>query len=297
MNKSDKILFANSKIINDIYNKALALTNDMSNLKIYRDELLSINTLGDSICDHIPSVIEFQSFLIFIHDVIASGDSNMRSILLRVVRMCLKHGKTELYVNVLYQNFEFGYVIVTSFERNSEFLYERIQALKIIKFCLLKSPKMFPLSFARSIAAVGYEVNEQLRNSSLDLIKDLCVVNSDVAIESGCIRAMIDAVLDPKLTDLTEELLIALFHSLNNENMRQYFYDNNLIRNLLSPLIDLDTQHSIEEQSSFLKSARNVFVSGMRTWSGLLLFTCDKFGLPILVKVLKESKVGQSSII
>lgn len=46
------------------------------------------------------------------------------------------------------------------------------------------------------------------------------------------------------------------------------------------------------DKTAHWTAARNALVLMMRTWAGLVILTADEFGLPVLVRLLKDPKIA-----
>ena len=59
----------------------------------------------------------------------------------------------------------------------------------------------------------------------------------------------------------------------------------------MSPFTDLDVGVTVDKTAQWT-AAKNALVLMMRTWAGIIILTADDFGLPILVRLLKDPKIA-----
>lgn len=182
---TSKYSFTDSAMLSEIYTKISGIMSPRhdtckksNSTTAYRDELTLLNSLIDSLIDDLPSISQFNNFLEAIHDLLVLADSNVRSILLRVIRFCITGGSE--YVTTLYADVDILWIISVSFEKDVEYLIERIQAHKIIRVCLQLLHQDFPLMFARSLVAVANQKDDKLRRESIEDLRILCINNPKV---------------------------------------------------------------------------------------------------------------------
>ena len=107
-----------------------------------------------------------------------------------------------------------------SLEKEADFSWERMQALKLMKKFLDIAPDLFPIGFARSLVAVASEKNDNFRRVALETIRQIGTWNAKIACDAGAYRVLFDAVLDPSTSSLAECILMTMLHLLNSPDTR-----------------------------------------------------------------------------
>jgi len=238
----ENLPFSDSSVLKTVYLRvAKAYTQKIRNLNIYRDEITSLNQLVNSLYSSLPTVSQFDSFLRVVHNILLVTDTNYRVILLRVIRISLTGG--EDYFNKFIGNSDMIWIVCTSFERDSEYLPERMQAHKIIKACVISCPKdkQFPNIFVRSLVSVANQKDDQLRRVSLEALRLLCVSNPYEFANGNGPTVLFDAILDPNFSDMSTSLLLSVLHSLSDEKSRKYLFARLDLRTLVRHFIVIIT--------------------------------------------------------
>lgn len=157
-----------------------------------------------------------------------------------------------------------------------------------MKQCLVLSPSKFPESFARSLVAMATCKDESFRKLSLEMLRELCVLNPDMTSRVNGFRVLLDAVIDPDIDDiLSETILMSLLYLLTSSNSRQYSID---VLVLLSPLTDLDS--NIAEMEGKWKKSISAFILLMKSVPGIIILASDRMGLNVFVRMLTDPKVS-----
>jgi hypothetical protein len=117
---------------------------------------------------------------------------------------------------------EISLLVIISLEKEPDFSWERMQALKIMTKFLDLFPAQFPLGFARSLVAIAAEKGDNFRRVALETLRELGIKNPKVAHEADAFRVLFDAVIDPSTSDLSETILLSMLHLLNSAETRKY---------------------------------------------------------------------------
>mmetsp|Transcript_21477 Transcript_21477/g.31154 ORF Transcript_21477/g.31154 Transcript_21477/m.31154 type:complete len:1569 (+) Transcript_21477:93-4799(+) len=230
---------------------------------------------------------EFSSFLSEVHDHIVVKDSAVRSVLLRAIRYGLK---SEHACELLIKH-GIHILVVVSLEKDNDFSWERMQALKLINKFMDLSPDSFPLAFARSLVAVSMEKSDNFRRVVLESLRELGIKNTKVAYEAGAFRVLFDAILDPTISYLSESILMTMLYLLNSPNTRSFVRPHLDLQCLLSPFTDLDTVRGDDSLKRW-DLAKAALVTMMRSFGGVVELTSDRMGLPAVVQLLSDPNVS-----
>jgi hypothetical protein len=175
---------------------------------------------------------DFAKFLREVHDHIVTKDTAIRSVLLRSIRygmktpescqLILDHVRPRLCISVSFSTQGIHILVIISLEKEPDYSWERMQALKIMKKILDLSPRLFPIGFARSLVAIAAEKGDNFRRVALETLRELGIKNPVVAHEADSFRVLFDAVIDPSTSDLSETILLSMLHLLNSAETRKY---------------------------------------------------------------------------
>jgi rapamycin-insensitive companion of mTOR len=105
-------------------------------------------------------------------------------------------------------------------ERDVESIWERMQALKIMKLVVALCPSKFPASFTRSLVAVASHKDDNFRRVCLETLRELSVCNAPAVYQANGFRVLFEAVLDPMTSELAEPILMSMLFLLNHPDTR-----------------------------------------------------------------------------
>lgn len=190
----------------------------------------SVSQITSSL-NQLPSikVEDFQSLLQAAHDLLVIFDTTRRAALLRAIRVCMKdvsHCKLLLSEEV-------HWLVMISLEResSSQFNMERVQALKLMDKFRRVSPEVYPITFVRSLVAIGNSKEDSLRKLSLDSLVELAMVNPVLVATATGFNTLLEAVLDPALKDCSEKILHVSLHLLGDPSTRYHLVSSIILPN------------------------------------------------------------------
>lgn len=201
-----------------VFDKIVTVLNTISlkDLQGYREKLSLLNAYADEIAVLKPAVEEFETFLRTIHNSLVQADTSTRSILLRLIRISLI---SKFHIDALVTA-EIHWIVTSSLEREHEFVQERMQALKLIRQCIELHPENFPIAYARSLVAVASNKDDNIRRVCLETLRELCVVNPEIAVQASGVSSLLDAIIEPSTQDMADSILMSLIFLLNDPKSR-----------------------------------------------------------------------------
>lgn len=221
--------------LNEIFSKISSIQSSKKrNLAGYRQELESLQGLVDSLRDNAPATTfdQFKIFLKDIHNILVVSDTNIRSNVLRTIRICIS--QNPMLLQLFLNDKDILWIVVTSFERDPQYLIERIQGYKLMKITMQLQPSQFPLCFARSLQAVASQRDDSLRKISLEALRLLCLYNPVLFASANCSSLLIEAVLDPDISDMASPILLSILQTCSHEESRQALCARQQLRTLVS---------------------------------------------------------------
>ncbi len=78
-----------------------------------------------------------------------------------------------------------------SLERESRFLEERMQALKLLRAMAQYCPEKVPRTLIRSLVSIATHRDDQLKEAALESIREYSLLNTRAVAECGGVSAMV----------------------------------------------------------------------------------------------------------
>eukprot|EP00743_Colponemidia_sp_Colp-15_P007761 GILK01008403.1.p1 GENE.GILK01008403.1~~GILK01008403.1.p1 ORF type:complete len:1354 (+),score=260.34 GILK01008403.1:95-4156(+) len=216
--------------------------------------------------------------------LLVDKDKNIRAATLRALRYLM----TSDYELRLFTRAQLPLFICRSLERDPRYVWERMQALKLIRRWLEVNPKEVPRNFVQSLVAITEHAEDNFRRVCLETLRELTVRNTQLVALSGGIHVLVDAILDPSCQDVAESLLLTLLFILNEPSTRQFVRPQLEIERILSCFTDVDTPASSSDKQQRWAAGRNAIVAMMRSWTGIVCLASDQHGLRTLVEMLGQ---------
>ncbi len=105
--------------------------------------------------------------------------------------------------------------IARSLEVESKFVWERMQALKLVRHIIALDPQCCPRALIQSLVAIADHPRDDFRRVCLDAIKELALTNPERVAACNGIRTMVEAILDPTCQDISCSLTLTLLFLLD----------------------------------------------------------------------------------
>ena len=106
-----------------------------------------------------------------------------------------------------------------SYEREQD-VTERMQAIKLIRRYISVMPAEFPVSFVRSLIAVASNVEDSFRRVTIEVLRELSLVNSQLVASCYGFKVLVEAVIDPTLQDVSEPILMTILQLVSDPKSR-----------------------------------------------------------------------------
>jgi hypothetical protein len=113
--------------------------------------------------------------------------------------------------------------MVRSMERESKFLWDRLQAFKLFKRLFSLHPQSISRALIASIIAIAEQPKDDFRRVSLDSIREMMLSIPDAVCACNGMKVVIDAILDPACQDIAGNLTLTLLYMLDQESTRKSF--------------------------------------------------------------------------
>ena len=240
----------------------------------HRKEISDALDIANGLAKAPPSLQEFETFLKEGHDLHVYADSIVKSAMFRIMRLCISPQSNEssprncqAFVEAMKAE-EWYWLVIASLEREplqeresderggdgevirQDFVLERMQALKLIRCIMQCTPSVFPLAFARSLVAVSESNKENIRRVCLETLRELCVLNPRLAVESQAFETLLETVFDPSMFDLIDSIVNTILFMLTNPLSRCVLRPHLHLRALIAPFTDIDADEKGEQQET-----------------------------------------------
>ncbi|CAM9962272.1 unnamed protein product [Ascophyllum nodosum] len=210
-------------------------------------------------------------------------DSNLRAAMFRAVRYLVR---TSEDVEVIRRQ-RFGLFIALALARDNTKLWERMQALKLVKQIMLVDSSKLPREVVRTVVAVSGHKEDNFRRVCLETLCDLAVADPRMVAHANGFRVLLSAATDPANQDLADPLVTTLMSIVEDPNTRLYVRPHLELHQLLSGFTDLDAPPGPERAHRW-KATRKALVVAMRSWAGVHLLASDSRGLVALMRLLRD---------
>jgi hypothetical protein len=171
-------------------------------------------------------------------------------------------------------------------------VWERVQALKLIRAITVINPAGLSRCILKSVISVAGNVSDPLRCACLETIRELAVKSTADVSQSGGLVVLVAAAVDHRIAHMADALLTTLAFLLNHPDKRSF----------LRPALDLsmllasftDTRGAYNDDCALKWTAsRRALVTLMRTWAGMFSICTDTHGLRALVQMLVQPVSGK----
>ena len=170
-----------------------------------------------------------------------------------------------------------------------DYVFERMQALKLVKQIMKTAPDSFPVALGRSLVATAQSETDNTRRVCMETLRILLISNARVAVMSGGLSTLLNAIFEPLFADMVDQLTTAVLFTLNDPRSRRFLRPHLDLRIFFAPFTDLDADEA--ELLPSWRASKSALVIILRSWVGLSMVTSDELALPTLVKLLVDGKV------
>ena len=208
-------------------------------------------------------------------------DPNCRAQTLRTLRYVLSSQASV----ALFYHYSLDLFLIRALERESKYLWERLQAFKLYKKLFACAPHSLSRALVQSVLAIAEQPKDDFRRVSLDAVREMLLSIPRLTCSCNGVRVLIDSILDPACSDIAATLTLTLVSLLDRPHTRQYLRPSLDLIRLLAVFTDTSAPDSPDREARRLAAHRCV-VTMMRSWPGILCLTCDASALASLVQVL-----------
>jgi Rapamycin-insensitive companion of mTOR, N-term/Rapamycin-insensitive companion of mTOR, domain 5/Rapamycin-insensitive companion of mTOR RasGEF_N domain/Rapamycin-insensitive companion of mTOR, middle domain len=214
--------------------------------------------------------------------VVATKDRTLRSQAYRALRYMMRDEDT--VADMLKVRMDI--LVARSLERDNKYMWERMQALKLIRAIMEVAPARMPRSLVQALVSVADAAKDEFRRVCLDTLRELALVNPNIVAACNGIRSMVEAILDAECQDVAGSLTLTLLFLLDQQSTRKFIHVETDLQRLFSVFTDMDGTTSRTKEAS-RAAAHKALITIMRSWTGILCLTSDRGGLSSLVRTLQ----------
>ena len=176
-------------------------------------------------------------------------------------------------------------LVARCLERDSKYVWERMQALKLIRQLLAVSPLDVSRACIAALIAIAEQPKDDFRRVCIDALRELVLLSPAAVCSCNGVRTLVDCILDPSCGDIAQSLTLTLLYLLDSADTRRYIRPSLDLSRLLAVFTDTSVPDSPEKEAQ-RAAAHKALVMMLRSWTGILVFTHDSHGLRSLVSVL-----------
>ena len=248
-----------------------------------------MNKIAKGIGNEPINLNEFRLFIQENHDHFIRHDPSIRAFIYRIIRRLIR---TDKECSIIIE-FDLHLMVLVDFEKANDGNFHRTEAFKLIKNFAEVSAFNFPIEFASSLVAIAGSESDPFRQFSLEALVNLAATNYSIILKVNGFKVMLDAVLDPAMSEISECIILVILYLLDDPRSRaivQHYVD---LKSILAPFTDLDTsnERSTQEKRKCAKRAIKII---LRSWTGIIILTSDPSCLSSFVNLLEKKGVSKS---
>lgn len=242
------------------------------------------------------------TILRYIRHLTIDKDTAVRTQALRTIRYwCINDLIIEAFLSL-----GLDYLVARAIEREHRYLDERLQGLKLIRHIIQYNDMYITRPIIVTLLALSEQPKEEFRIVALDTLKDLLVTQPALILGTTNARQiLIDAILDPALTEVSSPLTWAILYLYDTPSTRHLLstsYDfgrifacytdlTNTIVNTIeqlpgAPPLQPNSPVVIKEKEAHRESAHRVLLTFMRSLAGLFALSSQPVLLQSFVSML-----------
>ena len=112
--------------------------------------------------------------------------------------------------------------VVRSLERSGSAMWERSEAVKLVKEAMRIEGMDLPRSVTQALVALAGTADDKMRLLALETLRSLCIKSTIQVARCRGIPILVDAILDSKCRDLAEPILLTLLFLMNDPARRAF---------------------------------------------------------------------------
>lgn len=218
-------------------------------------------------------------------------DKTIRSQAFRCMRKVVM---SETIANLLIETHT-DVLVARALEREDRFLWERMQAMKLVKHMVDIAPGTITRSIVMALVSVSSNLDDEFGKLCLVTLREVALFNPRVVAESNSFEVLVDAILDPRCEELAPSLTFSMLYLLDKEATRRYLRPSLDLEKLICVFTNTDAPDD-NNKEALKKNSTEALVILMRSWTGILMLSSDEFGLRSVIDLLKlpESVKGST---
>ena len=178
--------------------------------------------------------------------------------------------------NMIKLNIPLFIMICLEREDSSKFYWERLGALKWMRHIIDNYPLSIPKCCIMTLITIATNNKHEYRRICLDSLRELSIINPFVVQKSNGFKVLIDLILNPQLTDISNHLILTILYILDHPNTRKYLRPSLDIQRLLSPFVGVNPykknalqKPQIEQREKVRDIAEKTLMTMLKSITGL----------------------------
>ena len=247
-----------------------------------------------------------------VRPLLGTHDSLMRASTFRVLRHIVGEKGAVCAMHVL----GIDLFIVRALEREARYVLERMEALKLVRrmaassaysnisvsmsasstshsMAALCAKAKVSEGVVRSLVALSLSAEDNFRCVALETLRDVLVrVDlAEMALRCGALKAVVQAVVDPRIQEMAQPLLLTLVHVLNHEHTRKHVRAALDLGPILSGVLQMTpSRHRNQEElnASKWKACSRACSGLLKSWSGLITLASSPHCLTAIIQTMVQ---------
>jgi len=221
------------------------------------------------------------AFALALRMYIIDRDSTIRPLGLRACR----HLTATPAAASLFVALSIDILAARALEKEHKFLWERMQAMRLIRQFWSTAPFAVTHAIGHAILAVAETTKDPFVRAAMEGAREICRLNPGLASRVGIIDFLFRSVVQHPPSELAPQNLAIILKLLDDPVGRSFVRDEHIMR-LFAALTTLGAPVSTPEAVATKAMLRYALVTAMRTATGLIAFASNPYGLPALIKML-----------
>lgn len=233
--------------------------------------IISLCQIIKAIPDKSQLIISFE-LLKTLRMMLVDSDKNLRAQTCRSIRYitCNQLVLTQMV------GLNIPYFMMMCLEREDDkYYWERLFALKWVRLLIDQFPLSIPKVAVMSLIGIASNGKHQYRRICLDFLREICIINPGIVSQCNGFKTLIELILHPTLTDVSNSLLLTVLYILDHPNTRKYLRPSLDVQRLLRPFVDVNphkknalNKQQIENRNKTREIARNTLMTMLKSITG-----------------------------
>ena len=167
------------------------------------------------------------------------------------------------------------FIMICLEREDQKYYWERLGALKWIRHIIDNYPLSITKYCVMSLIGIASNGKHEYQRICLDSLRELCIINPLIIQKCNGFKILIDLILNPSLTDISNHLILTILYILDHPNTRKYLRPSLDIQCLLSPFVGVNpykknalNKQQIEHREKVREIAEKTLMTMLKSITG-----------------------------